>query len=1077
MLYQYHGNDMEVLRKCACTLLGAAPLAPLVAERVMVPNIGMAKWLRAGIAAHSGIAANLRMESPAAFLDGLARSLSGEVRQPAGAHAWTKEQLALRIMRELPSLQARPGFEAVAHYLDGSDPQRRLHALSLRLAELFDRYLLYRHEWMLAWESDTATAEPALAGNAWQALLWRAVVERLHAEQPGQPHGARRLRQLIDGLGGRRALPVALTGRIIGFGLGSLAPLFVEALHALANRTDVHLFQFNPSNTYWYDTESERTLARWRVEEPERAALSTNGNPLLDAWGRGGRSGLGQLLARDVTHVTELFCEATAPGVLGALQNDVLCHHIPTQRRSLECDDGSLVFAEAHSRLREVEALQDQLLHLLAVVEGLRPRDIVVMAPDIGVYAGAIQTVFTLPQHDPRHLPFTIADRDGSTTNALLQAFLHLLRLPESRFERSALLALLGVPAIGKRFRIGADVLESLRERTDAAVIRWGLDAGPLPDGTPGPERNSWRFGLERLLLGIAFDEDTLYDGIAPLDPGGLDGMESIGRLAAFLQRIEHYATALVATRPMPAWTELLHTLLADFFCDDPETAEDLAVLHRALADTASAIDDAGHDGPLARSVLHDLLAARLAAQDGSHDFLRGGVNFCQLTPLRSVPFRVVCLLGMEAEAFPRSTPPPAFDLMARMPRTGDPSQRDDDRYLFLEALLSARDHLYISRVARDERNDSRREPALPLSELRNYIDDWWRPADDGRPASATLTREHRLKPFDRAYFEEGGLLSSFRSEWLPAAHERSSAGIFCAQPLPTPAIDELALDTLLAFMRNPCRGFLEQRLGVRLGYGEELDADEEPLALDTLEQWQLREALLNTVLAGGSAAAASARFTASGQLPHGFAGTRALARTLDSCAPLLETASAWAALDTHSQSFTLESGGLRLHGILAGLRDGRLRRISASRTHGNALLPFWINHLCGCACRLTTGSAELQCADVLHALPPLDPAQAREHLADLVRIYLEGQRHPLPLFPKTSFGYAQALRKSGNPAQALKTARSQFEDNRNNPGEGSDRNVLRVFARADVIFDAGFAALATRVFDPLLAALDEGAR
>ncbi len=1076
MLYQYHGNDMETLRQAACTLLGAAPPPPLVPERLVVPNVGMAKWLRAGVAMHSGIAANLRMESPAVFLDGLARSLLGEAPQRCGSPAWSKEQLALRIMRELPLLQGQPGFETVAGYLDGSDPQRRLHALGLRLAELYDRYLLYRPEWMLAWEADTAVHEPALAGNAWQATLWRALVGRLQVERPDDAHGARRLQQLIEHLGDARPLAVELPERVIGFGLGALAPLFIEALGALANRTDVHLFQFNPCRAYWYDTESERTLARWRVQEPERAALSRGGNPLLDAWGGIGRSGLERLLARDAARVFDLFCEAPARGVLGAVQHDVLCHELPAQPRTLEQDDGSLVFAEAHSRLREIEALQDQLLHLLASIEGLRPRDITVMAPDIGAYAGAIEAVFRLPRNDPRQLPFTIADRDGSTMNPLLQGFLHLLRLPESRFERSAVLALLGTPAIGARFGIGAEALGLLRERIDTAAIRWGFDAGPLPDGTPGPERNSWHFGLERLLLGIAFEEGTLYDGVAALDPGGHDGMEYLGRLADFLERLGYYALELVAARPMDAWLELLHALLTDFFHDSPENQEDLAALHHAIAETATALEDAGHDGPLTRSVLHELLAARFAAQDSTHHFLRGGVNFCQLTPLRSIPFRVVCLLGMDAEDFPRGAPPPAFDLIARAPRAGDPSRREDDRYLFLEALLSARDCLYISRVARDERGNAEREPALPLSELRNYLDAWWLAAEDGRAASTVLTREHRLKPFDRAYFEKDGTLWSFRSEWLPAAGEPAAPEDFCTQPLPAPALTELALDALLAFMRSPCRGFLEQRLGVRFAHSDEADADEEPLALDTLERWQLREALIGTKLAGSSAEAGAARFTATGQLPHGYAGRRALEETLDDCEPLLETASTWAVLDARSEDFALEFDGLRLHGTLGGLRGGRLLRISVSKAHGGSLLPFWISHLCCCAGNLASGSAELHCLDARHTLPVLDSAQALEHLADLLQIYREGMRRPLPLFPKTSFAYAKALREHGEPARALKTARSRFDDNHNQRGEGSERSVLRVFAEPGEVLGEEFARLAARVFTPLLEALDGGA-
>ena len=941
MLYQYHGNDMEALREAACTLLGAAPPPPLVAERLVVPNVGMAKWLRAGIARRSGIAANLRAESPALFLDGLARAVLDEARERDGAPAWGKEQLALRVMRELPALHGRAGFEPVARYLVGSDPERRLHALAVRLAELYDRYLLYRPEWTLAWEAGTGAPGCPLAGNAWQAELWRAVVARLQAERPHTLHGARRLGRLLERLRDGRPLPAALPERLTGFGLGALAPLFIELLCALATRTDVHLFQFNPCGAYWYDTVSERTLARWRLQAPERAELGTLGNPLLEAWGRMGRAALEPLLAHDASQAFECFREPVAAGVLGELQDDVLWHRRPEAPRLLAPGDASLVFAETHSRLREVEALQDHLLQLLATLAGLRPRDIVVMAPDIGAYAGAIEAVFTLPRHDPRHVPFTIADRDTSATDPLVQGFLHLLRLPESRFESSAVIALLGVPAIGARFGIDAEALEQVRELVAAAAIRWGLDAGEQPDGTPGPQRNSWRFGLERLLAGIAFEDEVLYDGVAPLDPGGRDAAERVGQLADFIDTLARYATDLAAARPIADWLDVLHALLADLFAGTPEHEAALAAVRVALAEVAAALEDAGYDGPLARTVLIDLLGTRLAARESSHLFLRGGVNFCQLTPLRSIPFRVVCLLGMSAGDFPRGSPPPAFDLIARAPRAGDPSRRDDDRYLFLEALLSARDCLYISRVARDERSNAALEPSLPLAELRDYLDAHWHHGEGARPASAALTREHRLKPFDRAYFAPGHALASFRAEWLPAATGAAGATAFCAAPLPAPLQEpgeDLALDAVLGFFRNPCRGFLEQRLGVRFARVGEASEDQEPVTVDHLAQWQLRERLATAVLAGDDLAAGAARYVASGALPHGYAGTLALAQATQAGEDLLASAARWSALPAHSESIELRVAGLRLHGTLGGLRGGRLLRITPSTSHGGSL-------------------------------------------------------------------------------------------------------------------------------------------
>ena len=1073
MLYQYHGNDMEALREAACTLLATAPPPPLVPERLIVPNVGMAKWLRQGIASRLGVAGNLQSESPAVFLNALAGAVLGDA-DPAATSAWGKEQLAIRLMRALPPLLERPAFAPVRHYLEAVTPERRLHALCRRLAVLYDQYLLYRPHWLLAWETDTGAPDCPLAGNEWQAALWRALVRQVAAEHPGSTHGAARLARLVDRLGGDAALAAALPERVTGFGLGALPSLFVDALVALARRTDVHLFQFNPCCGYWYDIVSERTRARWALLAPARAALAETGNALLASWGTLGRNGLHLLLDRDEGALRECFREPVAHGVLGDLQRDVLLMEEPQAPRPLAAGEGSLVFAEAHSRLREVEALQDHLLELLATLPGLQPRDISVMAPDIGAYAGVINAVFAQSRHDPRHLPFSIADRDASSENPVLQSFLHLLALPESRFGASAVLALLGVPALGARFGIDAEALEELRARVRESGIRWGLDEAPGPHGAPGPLRNSWRFGLERMLLGIALEEGSLFAGAAPFETDGQEAMEQTGRLAEFIERLAHYATALAAPRTMDEWIAELRRLIGDFYVDTPESAADLADLQAAIRGLGELLDAAGFDGAITREVLLDLLQDRLAAAEASHQFLRGGINFCQLTPLRCIPFRVVCLLGMNAEDFPRNTLAPAFDLMAAAPRAGDPSRRDDDRYLFLEALLSARDCFYVSYVARDERSNDAREPAVPVCELRDYVDRHWR-ASAGA-ATAALTRCHPLKAFSPEYFRPGAALFSYRHEWLPAARAGAAPAAFCPAPLPARAITGLALGELLQFFRNPCQGFFSARLGVRFAAAEEMAADEEPFALDGLGAWELRDELLAAALAGGDPQACAERFAAAGVLPHGQAGRIALQGELGKIDELLATAREWTALAPASAPFALEICGTRLHGEIGGLRGGALRQLKASKkAHGAVRLPFWITHLCGCAAGLVTAPAEMHLQEERIVLPLLAPEAAHARLAELLALHAEGMRRPLPLFPKSAWAYAQEMHRSADAAKALKEAHAAFEDGFERDGEGSDAYVARAFADPEAALGEEFAALALGVFTPLLAAAGGG--
>ncbi|MBP8926870.1 MAG: exodeoxyribonuclease V subunit gamma, partial [Pseudomonadales bacterium] len=438
------------------------------------------------------------------------------------------------------------------------------------------------------------------------------------------------------------------------------------------------------------------------------------------------------------------------------------------------------------------------------------------------------------------------------------------------------------------------------------------------------------------------------------------------------------------------------------------------------------------------------------------------------LTPLRSIPFRVVCLLGMNADAFPRNHERAGFDLMGRHRRIGDPARRDDDRYLFLESLIAARECLYISHVARDERSNARREPALPLSELRDYVDTHW-----SKDATGSLTRSHHLKPFNARYFEPGGELFSYRREWLPAARPGARAAGFdgaTLAPLPAAA---LTVDELTRFYRNPCRAFFVERFGVRFHEPGDVAQDCEPLALDTLQEHGLKRELVNTAFASAEAREVDRMLLARGELPLGQVGVELLQGARAKVSDLVERIADWSRLEPRSVEIQLEIGSRPLRGTIGGLRDARLREFTpSSEARGNAFVAFWIHHLCACAARVLDGASTLDDGGKTHTLELLDADTARAHLADLIVLHDAGMCRPLPLFPKSAFAWARSAVKKGNEELALKTARKEFDTRNDVPGEGDDRYIARVYPDADQALGVEFEDLARRVFLPLAGAL-----
>lgn len=1066
MLLFHHGNDLATLRLLAAHRLAQSPPPPLQPEYLVVPNGGMAKWLRRGVAATQGIAADLSCDSPAVFLRRIAAIVLGGLAD-SSQDPWSKDLLTVRLMGLLPGLLAEPGFAPLAAYLADTRDPRRLLALSRQLASLFDQYLIWRTDWILEWERGLPGQNDPARDNPWQPVLWRALSAAVRAAHPGTLHPPAMIEMLCERLT-RGAPPSGLPARVTGFGLGALPPGLLSVLRALGAHLDVQVFQFNPCQEFWADVQSERTLAQWRLHAPERALYAESGNALLASWGRLGAAQLGLLLDADVP-LEFHFREPNQGTLLGCIQQDILCLRESTGSAPLT-SDGSILFAETHSRLREVEALHDALLDMIERFPALTPRDIVVMAPDIAPYAPHIEAVFGELRNDPRFLPFAISDRSSLAEEPLTRSFLHLLSLPRSRFSASEVLGLLAVPAIGECAGFASAEIESLHELVVRSGVRWGYDdTGSAGEG-PALARNTWRFGLERLLLGVALDDGTLFDGVAPLGVNGAAEAEQVGRLAAFVDGLAERAAQLQTPRTPALWREQIHSLFADFISTEPAHAAARAELLAAVNTAIDSLDIAGCVDELAREVVQDLIETHLNAAETSHAFLRAGVSFCQLTPLRSIPFRAVCLLGMNAADFPRNRERPAFDLMRAAPRRGDPSRRDDDRFLFLESVLAARDCLYISRVAADERSNAALEPAVPLSELREYID-----RCHGEGSAAALTVRHALKPFHPSYFDGSGARFSFRGEWCPAAEAMGAApSPFCPAPLAQRPEPVIRPDDLVRFFQRPCETFFSARLEVRFDKVEESVEDIEPLELGTLEGWSLRRDLLEASLSGREHAV-DAQLLATGALPQGAAGERLIAKSRAEVAKVLDTVRNWA--PARSERVSLDLDMQRIEGEIGGLRGTALQEYSVSeKLSGKHAVAFWVRHLIACAAGLVASPSEHVNRKAKARLPVIAPDVALTHLRDLAAVRSEGLCEPLPLFPKAAFVRTELL--EGNAAKARSAALVVFLPGwGDSPGECEDAYVSRAFPDAEQALDSRFEALSERVFRPLVAALAEGGK
>ncbi|CTP85392.1 exodeoxyribonuclease V subunit gamma [Xanthomonas translucens pv. poae] len=1054
----YPSNALDTLAAVlAEELRRPVPEQPLLApEVVLIPQVAMRRWLQSTLAAAHGVAANLEFLTPGEFV---ARALDANLGPAAD-----DLDMATTQWRLYAALQADLGSDAALAPLAGylaDDDALKPWALAGELGNVFEKYQAWRRDWLLRWESGADADDP-------QARLWRRIAS-------GRQYRARRIGQYLDRYARLDGpLPQGLPTRLFAFAILNISPDVLRVLATQARVGTLHFYLPTPTQGYWGDLQ---TL--WQRRRQDGAvdlfAAQVQENPLLQAWGAAGRDFMALVGDYEVVHpLAEIavYADPLASGqrplaagglgdsLLRRMQSDLFQRRapaVPPPLSQVDLADPSLQLHACHTRLRELQVLHDQLRALLddpRFDPPLQPREIAVLSPDIDPYVPYLDAVFGGHGRDDA-LPYALADASPLASEPLAEVFLTLLGLPLSRFGLHEILDLLASAPLAEAAGLDETGLERLRGWLHAAGVRWGLDAAHRHQHqAPADDAYTWRFALDRLLLGHASGAEDDIAGVAPwpqLEGSALAALDTLLRLLRILDRHQ----AMLAEPMAPAdWRECLLGLLDALIPQAPSAPR----AQRALDRLRSLIDQFARDaaraeyaGKVPAEVVRAHFAAVLGESDNRAPLLTGGISFGRMVPMRLLPFRVICLLGMNDGDFPRRDPAAGLnrltaELGSERRRHGDRSTREDDRFLFLQLFASAQDVFYLSYLGADARDGSVREPSVLVSELLASAAHYHA---DPR-AIDTLVVRHPLQPFAAAAFgalgEDGAdpRRFSYRRQWRPAvdslAGQRQALPPWVSAALPADAAalqTSVSIDDLRRLFADPAGQFLRHRLGMRLPDPAGEDSDLEPLLApgSGLDQYGLQQQVLEAVLSDNTDGL-YARLRARALLPSGPLGRRLLDERLRQLRPYAQAFAQWRGdAPAQSQRLQVRIDGIELHGRLPGWYANGVGRVQVGALGGRAAIRHGLEWL------LLRAAGER--ADYVRffedddslgphpmrgdAAEPLPQAQAQAALADLLRLYRHGLQAPLAFAPYSGWTYHQAARND-DLDKAIKDAAAQWQ-------------------------------------------------
>jgi exodeoxyribonuclease V gamma subunit len=982
----YHSNQVDLLKSLISELMRRDPLEQVFTpDMVIVQSQGMAQWLQIELANDLGIVANVDFPFPSQFIWQLYQVLLPDAPIE---NSYSVESMTWRLYYLLPKIIEQPEFDRIKHYLNIDKEERKQYQLATRIARLFDQYLVYRPDWLAKWEANQRVGElNHHPDETWQAELWRQLVL---ISQPY--HRANIYQQMLDILLDAHfdhSKLNSLPRRVYIFGITSLPPIYLSLLSALGQHIDVHLMFNNPCKWYWGDI-VEKQLSDGQ-SSPDNIP-----NPLLTSWGKLGRDNLFLLQEFSNKQDIDIFADNERDCLLHAIQQDIL-ELYPTNHTKNDVDkaDRSITFHACHSEQREVEVLYDYLLSVFDADPSLELRDCIVMVSDVDKYVPYIRSVFGNAEGQ-RYLPFTISDQKARNIDPIVQGFFAILKFTESRFTAEELFNLLEIPAIAEKFAISESQLTLLHTWIIESGIRVGLE-----------NAHSWLFGIERLLLGYTMNsEQGGWQQILPYDGAtGLDA-ELIGQLAEFISYVRKWLNILSEDKPLSAWLGCCIELINDFFVSNPSRESILLMIQDEWEKLISSGLNANFTDNISITILHDAMQSRLEQNHLAHRFLVGKINFCTMMPMRSIPFKLVCLLGMNDGDYPRTSLPLDFDLIAQHPRRGDRSRRIDDRYLFLEAILSAQNLLYISYIGRDMKDNSERYPSVLIDELWDYLVQRYenttnKGLDKKDHLIDSLRTLHTRTPFNPQNFLNEP--RSYADEWLPAALQSGESQSFISDVTPI-TVDNINLDELKRFYQHSIRFFLQKRFNFYVNYLDDTLPDTENFSLDNLKRYQLNLQILNEMIAKDSPDANNfySRLTLTGELPDGAFGEIIYDELCESLQPLANKI-----IDERRNPSTLEVNltiaideqCCQLQGWLTHIQEDGIFTWRPANLSIRDGISLWIDHLVYCILNGDNTDSQSRLygqKDSQWRFLHIDESLALTILTDLVKGYIQGINQPL---------------------------------------------------------------------------------
>jgi exodeoxyribonuclease V gamma subunit len=980
-------NSLNSLAQQFCADLKQQEISVFQPYYLVTQTEGMNNWLKIQMSNRLGIAANYRFLKPNDVINQIYQILGGQFTQTLDAE--NQSWLLFNILNET---EFKKRFPSVALYYADEYPDQDLKRLALaqKIADLFDQYQIYRPQIIQDWNQEKATNSQQ---EKWQQYLWNKAKNLAKLELPDKTIIGEFILTALKNPASIAKLKMQMPA-IYLFGLSVLTDYHIQLFHQLGQHIQFNYYFLNPSpSVYWVEDVSRKRAAKIAQANPNEDTYISLGNNLLTSWGKVIQNTFWLLFKNeDLLNSYDVIenQENRTKTLLHLIQTEI--HQNQTDEERIKIDnallnDGSITISNCFTPAREVEALYNYLVALVNErKEALSPRDIVVMVSDIDTYSPYIKAVFN---NAPYSFNFTIADESYSSNDTIAAALIAILELNEQNLTAETVLQLLDFSYIRNRFALSD--LTLLRKVVNAANIRFGA-TGLTEDESIYV---SWEYGLERIKLGICISGSEEYFtnnySLYPVDMVEGNAAQEIIKFVHFVEVLLSTVANRKADRSLVNWVNYVEDVLRNLIFDPLENVdEDYQIIIKQLEK-----HNALHNY-LTQDITYQLFTysfvKTISGATRANTFASGGITFCSLIPMRSIPFKVVALLGLNFDKFPRKEVAVDFDLIKHSPKPGDRNIKENDKHLFLETLLSARDYFYISYIGQNVKDNSALPPSALVDEFLDYIQTKTE-ADDIHKVLVKKHPLHHFSPKSSAHF---------KINYLANHQAKNYSFIDDDIKADTQEFNQITIAQFINFFKDPIKTYFNSVLNIYYQSEEMLLSETEIFGLDKLQEWSIKNILLHHD--DSSIQTLRDKWVKTGSLPLKNVADLTLKNINESVQPikqLFQNCIGDNYEEIENIHLSIPNLNIEITGSINQIYNQQIVVVSWSKNENKYLLEGYLKYLLANAAGIELKFAFISSVkEKIYISKTISQEDALNQLNTLVKIFLRGKQKTLCFYP-----------------------------------------------------------------------------